>query len=195
MPRPQSVSEPEVLNRLAAVFARNGYEGASLGLLAEAAGLGKATLYHRFPNGKQQMAREVLESVGAIFAEGVIARLLAEGPPEHRVAAAVDAMAAFYQGGRRSCLLNMLAAPAEAGSPLSPAIAAMIRTLLDAFAQVSRDAGFDKAEAKRRAMRALMLLQGGLVLARGLGSVDPFTLALAELPRELTGRAPEGDTP
>lgn len=192
MPRPRSVPETEVLESLAAVFAANGYEGASLGQLAAAAGLGKATLYHRFPEGKNQMAVEVLDRVGCIFAETVIAPLVADGPIEQRLDKAVAAISGFYEGGRRSCLLNMLAVPAQAGTPLGQAVAGMIGALLDAFASLARDAGVDADEARRRAMRALTLLQGGLVLARGLNSLEPFSQALADLRRELAGHQPQG---
>ena len=40
---------------LAEVFRERGYEGASLAALSEASGLGKASLYHFFPKGKEEM--------------------------------------------------------------------------------------------------------------------------------------------
>ena len=39
--------------------------------------------------------------------------------------------------------------------------------------------------ARERGTRALMLVQGGLVLSRGLGSVEPFRQALKALPEAL----------
>ncbi len=46
------VSEDFVLDKIAAVFRLHGYEGASIRLLAQATGLERASLYHRFPGGK-----------------------------------------------------------------------------------------------------------------------------------------------
>ncbi|HEX4251546.1 MAG TPA: TetR/AcrR family transcriptional regulator, partial [Pseudonocardia sp.] len=69
MPRPQSVQDDELLVRLAEVFRRTGFEGASLGALAEAAQLRRASLYHRFPDGKAQMAEVVLGRVEVLLGE------------------------------------------------------------------------------------------------------------------------------
>ncbi|MEO0971892.1 MAG: helix-turn-helix domain-containing protein, partial [Pseudomonadota bacterium] len=60
MPRPASINDDDLLDRLSSVFREVGYEEASMALLASASGLKKASLYHRFPGGKEQMAREVL---------------------------------------------------------------------------------------------------------------------------------------
>ncbi|MEP1982729.1 MAG: helix-turn-helix domain-containing protein, partial [Maribacter dokdonensis] len=59
--RPQKVLDIEILTGLTKVFRSRGYEGASLKELSEATGLKKASLYHRFPNGKQEMADAVLQ--------------------------------------------------------------------------------------------------------------------------------------
>jgi len=54
--RPKKVLDETILKGLAEVFRSKGYEGASLKDLSEATGLKKASLYHRFPNGKSEMA-------------------------------------------------------------------------------------------------------------------------------------------
>jgi len=61
--RPPKVLTTEILVGLATVFRSRGYEGASLKELAEATGLKKASLYYRFPNGKQEMAEAVLNHI------------------------------------------------------------------------------------------------------------------------------------
>ena len=57
----------EAVQKLVMVFRQHGYEGATLSKISEATGLGRASLYHHFPGGKQEMARAVLESVAAWF--------------------------------------------------------------------------------------------------------------------------------
>ena len=49
----------EVIGNLMHVFRTVGYDGASLSELASPTGLKKASLYHRFPNGKKEMAEVV----------------------------------------------------------------------------------------------------------------------------------------
>ncbi len=64
------VTEEELLDRLTSVFRTHGFEGASLSLISKATGLQRASLYHRFPGGKEEMAkavfplREIAQRVG-----------------------------------------------------------------------------------------------------------------------------------
>lgn len=185
MPRPQSVSEDDLLSRLGQVFRDVGYEGASVAALSEATGLQKASLYHRYPGGKQEMAEHVLSAAMAWFGENIIAHLTVDGAPERRLAEVTRNLDTFYAGGRRACLLNMLASPRIETGPFSPAVKAAMELLIDGFAKLARDAGHAPRVARERGARALMLVQGGLVLARGLGSVEPFRQALKALPGEL----------
>ena len=180
--RPQSVDDDQLLGRLAGVFRDVGYEGASLAKLSGAAGLRKASLYHRFPGGKRAMAEEVLAGALGWMTANVIAPLSAEGAPRDRVALAAARLDGFYEGGNRACLLNMLAAPRVADGPFSPAIRGAYALLIDAFARPAADAGLGAVEARARAERAVVMLQGSLVLARGMGDPAPFRTYLAGLP-------------
>lgn len=72
MPAPL-IPREEVLNRLANAFRAGGYQGTSLKDLCEATGLVKASLYHYFPGGKQDMAQAVLDHIGGWFSANVLA--------------------------------------------------------------------------------------------------------------------------
>ncbi len=184
MARPRQIDEQEVMGRLARVFATSGYEGASIQMLSQAAGLKKASLYHRYPGGKAQMADEVLATVQAWANENVVAPLASDAPLKERISKVTKAFDELYGGGTKACLLNMLSTfPGRAG-PYEDRIRLCFRTMLDALCEVARQAGAGDPEA--RAQSALMLLQGSLVLSRGLGSKEPFEAALANFSTELT---------
>ncbi len=51
----------ELISILDEVFRRRGYDGATLSVLSRACGLGKASLYHHFPGGKDEMADVLLQ--------------------------------------------------------------------------------------------------------------------------------------
>ena len=71
----------ELLPLLAEVFRAHGYEGATLSLIGEATGLGKGSLYHFFPGGKQQMATEVLAEIDGWFEANIFAALRSSRDP------------------------------------------------------------------------------------------------------------------
>jgi len=175
MPRQPTLNDADLLARLGRVFADMGYAGASLSALSEATGLKKASLYHRFPKGKEQMAREVLAATGAWLNEHVVEPLRGDAMPEQRVRAMIDRLDDLYSGGKQACLLNMLSSAHIHEGPFGKEIRAMFR-----------------ATARRNAERMVMLLQGSLVLSRGMGTTKPFKDLLKRLPEELLGDAPTG---
>ena len=59
--RPQKINDSELLNKLFATIRQKGYDGTSLNELADLTGLKKASLYHRFPGGKKDMVKSVLD--------------------------------------------------------------------------------------------------------------------------------------
>lgn len=185
MARPQTIEDDALITRLSGVFRAVGYAGASLSLLTEATGLQKASLYHRFPGGKRQMAEEVIGAAVDWYKTNVFAPLAGDGPPRERLATVIRNLDDFYAAGGKACLLNMLAAPAEAEGPFAAPIRDAFNAIIDSFAGISRACGQDAAIARTRAERAVMLLHGSLVLSRGLQSSAPFRSFLAALPAEL----------
>ena len=68
----------------------------------------------------------------------------------------------------------------------------MFSAFIDALSTVALEAGVAPKTARHRAERVVMLLQGALVLSRGLGDVGPFRLFLDTIEDELFG-PPKGD--
>ncbi len=182
MARPQNIDDEALIAALSGVFRDYGFEGASLARLADAAGLQKASLYHRFPGGKEQMASEVLAAAYAWLQEKIIAPLQSDAPPIERLKTVSAEFRRFYDCGRRACLLNMLASPKTADGPFAAPIRSALQLLIDGFAKLAREVGAGRHVARRRAETVVALLQGNLVLARGLGDERAFERFLGELP-------------
>ena len=182
MPQIRKVEDGVLFERLTQTFKDVGYEGASLSALSEATGLKKSSLYHRFPEGKAQMAREVMaETVRALDAE-VFPLLAADASPAEKIGAFVRVMNGFYAGGRQSCLLNMLQPPRGESAAYGDAINETFQRLLFALGAVAMEAGADATQAKLRAEQLLVELQGALVVARGTNDVAVFERMLGRLP-------------
>jgi len=189
MGRKASVADDELMARLSRVFRDVGYEGATLAILSDATGLKKASLYHRFPGGKEQMAREVLESAGAWVEEYILAPLKGDGAPVDRIKEMARQLDTFYSGGKQACLLNMLSSARIHEGPFTDAIKQIFEAWIEALSAVMTDAGVDKKEARARAERGVIMLQGSLVFSRGIGTTRPFREFLKSLPAELLGAA------
>lgn len=187
MGRRATISDEDLMDRLGDVFRDVGFEGASMTDLATASGLKKASLYHRFPGGKHQMAEEALRCIVERIETGMLAALASDAPPHERLRAMARALDWFYDGGRKACLLNTLASADWERGPFNRDIGGAFDTLTDAITRTLCDAGIEDAEARRRAIKALALIQGALVVSRGRTSMEPFRVMLADLPEDLLG--------
>lgn len=185
MGRKAAIPDEELIGRLSQVFRDVGYEGATLSMLEEATGLKKASLYHRFPNGKEQMANEVLHTAQQWMEEHILTPPQGSAAPRTRIDAMIKSLDQFYSGGKQACLLNMLSSSRIYGGPFTKSIRKMFEAWIDALSALARDAGADPKMARLRAERVLMLLHGSLVLSRGIGSTQPFRKFLESIPSEL----------
>lgn len=182
MARTAKVNDQELMERLAKVFRNYGYEGASMSVLAKTTGLQKASLYHRFPGGKEEMAQAVLDFADNWIAENIIIPLQNDDvTPEDRIHLLVKQLNKLYGGGNESCLLNMLSHPTVDKGPFSKSIKNGFKTFIKTIAAVVEKEGVSKEEARSRATYAMTLLHGGLVLSRGMGSTKPFKDALSNI--------------
>jgi len=156
--------------------------------IAKASGLGKASLYHYFPEGKVQMARAVLDWVRHWFDDNVFAPLESVHPPRQRIVSMLDSLAGYYEQGQCACLPALFALTAER-ELFSEQIQEFHGRWLQALAQTLTDSGLARDIAQRRAHDGLERIQGALVLARGMGDEKLFAAMAKELPDQLLAGA------
>lgn len=173
-------SRDEVIDRLLATFRSSGYDGASLSDIASATGLGRSSLYHYFPGGKEDMASAVFDKVDAWIDERIIGPLHGEGTPAQRLDRMIAALDAFYAGGRERCILGAFVV-GQSGRIFGRRLATVFERWIAALAAVARDSGAKPDEARRRAEAAIMSVQGAVILAGALDDPRLFKAMLADL--------------
>src|SRR5260221_4498661 len=154
--RPSRNSRQEIVKKLSDVFRRDSYSGASLADLAAAVGLGKASLYQKFPEGKAQMGAEVLTEIGRSLANEVLSVLRQDAPPTVRFNQMLVAVGKFYNGGQLSCLIDTLSL-GEAGQLYRTALIAVVKEGEHALAHFAEGDG--PFPAKARVLRAERLMR------------------------------------
>jgi AcrR family transcriptional regulator len=190
---PALLSRQEVVERLMRVVRRYGYDGASLAELSKATGLGKSSLYHYFPAGKDDMVRAVLDDVAGQLRKTVFEPLREPGPARARVDAMVKTLDAYYRGGREACVLGNLVL-GTSRTRFRSQLGAIFDEWISALAAALADGGLSRSVARARAEDAVMRIEGALVLAGGMDNVALFGRALRQLPAELLAPAPRRTT-
>ncbi len=170
MARPATVSREEVLDRLQKAFRACGYDATSLADLAEATGLKKASLYHYFPGGKREMVLAVVDKVMQEFAAAVARENEMPGSAEKRLDLFFQVLLDYFGTGEELCVIGNLAVSSELPG-VAGAVASGFSAWTNVLVRCLREMGVPKEEARMRALEAVALFQGSIVLTRGLN--DP----------------------
>lgn len=179
-------SKDEIIDRLFTVFRDRGFEGASLADLSRVTGLGKSSLYHHFPGGKEQMAAAVLERATALIDDAILRVAQAPEPLKQRLRKVVAAFDQMYAGGRTACVLGQLST-ASIGADARRGLRTAFAHWIKAIGGLAVESGMPPARAREFAEDWVARLQGALILQAASGDTGPFTRAmdaLLELPKE-----------
>lgn len=174
----------DVLPVLGEVFREHGFEGASLSIIGERTGLGKGSLYHFFPGGKEEMAASVLAEIDGWFETRIFRPLRTEKDAARAVATMIKAVEDYFRSGQRVCLVGALALN-DSRDLFARQIRSYFARWNDALAAALMRAGHPRREAKALAEETLAAIQGSLVLARAMRDPTLFTRALARVKARL----------
>ncbi|MCW3464382.1 TetR/AcrR family transcriptional regulator [Chitinophaga nivalis] len=179
--RPQKIDDTQLIEGLMSVLQSKGFEGASLNDFAQATGLQKASLYHRFPGGKNEMAIMILQFVNTWIKDHIYLVLTEKGATTAtKLQRVVQHIKQLYQNGEKSCILNALSL--DSGLViLGDEISKAMRLWMEAFTALGVELGYTTTQAETKARQSLTFVQGGLVLAKGLGDPIYFHKALSDL--------------
>ncbi len=178
------MSKEEVVTKLIPVFRHYGYEGATVSRLSAATGLKKASLYHHFQGGKEQMAAAVLEYINNWIEENVFAPLQSDKPPRDRILAMTEGIDKFYESGETPCVLAVMSL-GEADNLFHQQLEQSLKQWLDELSKVVEETGVKPQQARQRAEEAMITIQGALVLVRVTKDTKIFQRAIAKIPQIL----------
>lgn len=189
-------SREKILEVAEARFAQRGFAGVGMREVAQAAGLGKSSLFHHFPS-KAGLYVAVLERVVERIEGHVLPTLSLEGDVSGRLDAAIDALIdslAEHPTTARLLLRTLVEDEQLGAEPTGfAATEARVQSLVGAFAALLRagaEAGELRASAPAHAVQALIGATvyhfasgefGGAVLGRPIFSADSVAAYRREL--------------
>ena len=178
MPRPDR-SRVALIDSAATLFRRQGYAATGLNQILDEAGVRPGSLYHHFPQGRQQLAAAVVDIEGTGI-EQLLRRFLATGRPVADIVDRwVDLLAAGLAGDQRDgCPIEPIATESVNASPLvREASARAFKGWCAAIEDRLRADGRPPAEAKQAALAVISLIEGALILSRIAGDAGALIAA------------------
>ena len=179
MPRPDR-SRAALIDSAATLFRRQGYAATGLNQILDEAGVKAGSLYHHFPQGKQQLAAAVVDSAGAGI-EQLLRRFLTGGRPVADIVDRwIDLLAAGLAGDQRDgCPIEPIATESVNARPLVRAASARaFQSWCAAIEDRLSSEGWSDKDAETVAIAVISLIEGALILSRIAG--DPAALNAAK---------------
>lgn len=172
------------------LLARRGLQATSFSEVLEHSGAPRGSVYHHFPEGKDQMIGAALDSAGARAIE--LLDLKAGAPAEEIATWFLHIWREVLIRGKFEAGCAVLAVAVAADSPeLLDQTARVFRTWRRRLAELLEQGGLQAGDAARFAATLVASSEGAVVLARAEQSLEPFDLVaeqLLEQVRELSGR-------
>jgi AcrR family transcriptional regulator len=179
VPRPDR-SRVALIDSAATLFRRQGYAATGLNQILGEAGVKPGSLYHHFPQGKQQLAAAVVDTAGSGI-EQLLRRFLASGRSVADIVDRwIDLLVAGLAGDQRDgCPVEPIATESVNASPaVRAASARAFKSWCEAIEERLRADGWSAPEANRVALAVISLIEGALILSRIAG--DPAALEAAK---------------
>ena len=107
-----------------------------------------------------------------------------DGSALERLEMMCDRFNELYEAGNQPCLLAALIAGAPRDAFHEP-VKMRLQRLVGAIATILIQAGLSADLARQRGEDAVIVIQGALILSRGLDDSAPFRRAIAQLPAQL----------
>ncbi len=178
MPRPDR-SRDALIDTAALLFRRQGYAATGVNQILQTADVKAGSLYHHFPNGKQELAAAVVESAGGAI-ERLLRRFLdSESAVADIVDAWIDLLSAQLASDRRDgCPIEPIATESVNASPqVRDASARAFAGWTGAVAERLRADGRPRDQAEQTALAVIALIEGALILSRIAGDGAALTAA------------------
>lgn len=183
MGRKKSDTRETVVADLVDLFFQHGFDGTTLSLISERTGLHRASLYHHFPGGKEEMARAVIERSdrwGKEFVVGVI-NDSSKTPPE-RLRQIMRNTDSIHHHPSQLTPANAFVV-GDAAAVFGPHIQQWhYQGLVWMMTELLLACGIAEAVARRRAWEYRIIWEGGLVCTRVMGDMSLFRSLMQKMP-------------
>jgi AcrR family transcriptional regulator len=184
MPRHAQLSKNELAQRLVPIFQQYGYDGATLKKLSEATNLSKASLYHHYPNGKEDMAKHALAYTGNRLQKYVLTPLSGSAP-KAAIIESLNGTLEFYNDDTPICLMNSLML-GEGNNLFGKDIKQAVNVWAAALAQNLSKLKMSDKTSQTLARETIEAIQGSLILCRLERNTEPLHACIDKLKRNLT---------
>lgn len=179
MPAPL-ISREEIFQRLLECFRNLGYEGTTMSILSRETGLSKASLYHYFPGGKEQMVNDVITNLRNQGQECFQQVSNRANPLKKRQQLFFETVRKVYNEGASSCLIAALVHSNDLAK-FQATLDSWLNDWIQVISGLLEEQGVSQKACAEYAEEALCQIQGALILSKAKNDTQIFIRALERL--------------
>jgi TetR/AcrR family transcriptional repressor of lmrAB and yxaGH operons len=177
-----SNTRERIIQATCTLLEKQGYPATGLNEIVRESGAPKGSLYHYFPDGKEQIVSEAIRYVGSILVESMRAELAGYDNPTQALYEYIMRLAGKVEEKNFTAgnPLTIVAVEAAGSSErISQACRDVYAQIQEALQEKIACCGLPENEAAERARLTLASLEGGIILSRVYRTANPLR-ALAE---------------
>jgi len=175
-----TATRERIINSSATLFRRQGYSASGVKQIVADAEAPFSSLYHFFPQGKDQLAAEVIRSSGLFFQE--LVENVFDAAPDV-LTGVRDCFAGAAEALRQTayadaCPIATVALEvASTNEPLRQATAEVFESWVRSATERFAAAGIAQPDSRRLAIGMIAALEGAFVLSRSMRTTEPLDVA------------------
>lgn len=171
---------------------KQGYPATGLNEIVRESGAPKGSLYHYFPEGKDQIVSEAIRFAGQILVERMRAELAKVDNPMLSIYKYIMHLADMVEE-KHFLAGNPLTIVSVEAAGTNERISQSCRDIYDqieaVLAEKIKSCGISEMEASEQALLVLASLEGGIILSRAHRTVDPLRTIAQHVRNSLLGSA------
>jgi AcrR family transcriptional regulator len=176
-----------------ALLARRGLQATSFSEVLAATGAPRGSLYHHFPDGKDQLVAAAVDRAGAVLVDAMDS---AAGTPADAVVERFLAIWRFVltrSQCQSGCAVLAVTVATDSAELLSHATG-VFRAWRERLADLLQQGGLPSGVARRFAMVLIASAEGAVVLSRADQSLEPFEAIAQQLTEQVRAMLPGSST-
>ena len=187
-------TKARIIETATALFQLKGYKGVGLNELLRECNITKGSLYHHFPNGKEELLIACLHSLN----ESITAQI--EGIFAHypsaleATTAMIDMLVGQYENTGTITgytVSSMVSEMASLSDPVRAACAQLYQNTQAIYSQKLTADGFTESSAQSLAVSLNAMVEGGMMLCLAQKSSEPLCIVSESLPKLLRRQMPD----
>jgi TetR/AcrR family transcriptional repressor of lmrAB and yxaGH operons len=173
-----------IIQTTSQLLEKQGYHGTGLNEIIRESGTPKGSLYHYFPEGKEQITAEAVLQSGRVVSERIRSGLAASSSAAEAIYEFILLIAENVEGSGFAAGSPLTAVAMETATEserINLACRQAYEMLQTAFRDKLLETGFSKAEAEELGIFIVAAVEGGIILSRSAHTADPLRLVARQL--------------